>query len=382
MTTASVRAAAQHIARTGIITPHQLAAFTALDQSLSDAQRQAFTETWRADGSPAAAAPESAPGWLPAALKIIKEFEGCHLKAYLCPAGVPTIGWGSTAGVKMGGTISQACADQLLTDDMQARHQRLLELLPMVRQWPGNRAAALVSWAYNVGMRAVQDSTLRKRLMAGEDPGKVVSEELPRWDKANGKPLAGLTRRRAAEVALFVGQPEPVLTVPAQQKVKVPAHLRLTRTGRADSRGLHLLRLQEIVDGIPMGQLEVVSGAPGRQAFRIGRDSRAGSAEPLPEGRYAVGHIEWANGTDNYQASWGPGLGAVWVGIEYRTPGRTDRAALGIHHDENHGTNPGTAGCIGIQGTPDLKRLVAMLRAHDPKFLLVDWRLGTCPSAV
>jgi GH24 family phage-related lysozyme (muramidase) len=368
MTTASVRAAAQHIVRTGTITPHQLAAFTALDQSLSDAQRQAFTEAWRADGSPAAAAPESTPGWLPAALKIIKEFEGCHLKAYLCPAGVPTIGWGSTAGVKMGDTISQARADQLLTDDVAARYQRLVELLPMLTQWQPYQVAALVSWAYNVGMRAVQDSTLRKRLVAGEDPGRAVSEELPRWDKADGRPLAGLTRRRADEVALFVGQ--------------LPAHLRLTRTGRADSRGLHLLRLQEIVDGIPMGQLEVVSGAPGRQAFRIGRDSRAGSAEPLPEGRYAVGHIEWANGTDNYQASWGPGLGAVWVGIEYRTPGRTDRAALGIHHDENHGTNPGTAGCIGIQGTPDLKRLVAMLRAHDPKFLLVDWRLGTCPSAV
>ena len=49
-------------------------------------------------------------------------------------------------------------------------------------------------------------ATLRKRLMMGEDPVRVVSEELPRWDKANGKPLDGLTRRRAAEVALFVGQ--------------------------------------------------------------------------------------------------------------------------------------------------------------------------------
>ena len=217
MTTASVRAAAQHIARTGTITPHQLAAFTALDQSLSDAQRQAFTEAWRADGSPAAAAPESTPGWLPAALKIIKEFEGCHLKAYLCPAGVPTIGWGSTAGVKIGDQISQAHADQLLTDDVAARYQRLVELLPMLREWPGNRVAALASWAYNVGLQAVADSTLRKRLLAGEDPVRVVSDELPRWDKANGKPLAGLTRRRAAEVALFAGQPEPVLTVPAQQ---------------------------------------------------------------------------------------------------------------------------------------------------------------------
>lgn len=235
MTFASVRAAAQHLAKAGTITPHQLAALTALDHGLTDAQRQAFTEAWRADGSPAAAAPESTPVWLPAALKIIKEFEGCHLKAYLCPAGVPTIGWGSTAGVKMGDTISQARADQLLTDDVQARYQRLLELLPMVRQWPGNRAAALVSWAYNVGMRAVQDSTLRKRLMGGEDPVKVVSEELPRWDKANGKPLAGLTRRRDAEVALFVGQE---LQQPARvhgNPLQVPWYAQMDSADRAQA---------------------------------------------------------------------------------------------------------------------------------------------------
>jgi GH24 family phage-related lysozyme (muramidase) len=154
--------------------------------------------------------PELKADWLPAALKIIKEFEGCHLAAYICPAGVPTIGWGSTRlndrPVKLGDTISQSRADQLLADDVAARYQRLVELLPMVRQWSGNRVASLVSWAYNVGMQAVADSTLRKRLLAREDPVRVVSEELPRWDKADGKPLAGLTRRRAAEVALFVGR--------------------------------------------------------------------------------------------------------------------------------------------------------------------------------
>ena len=205
MTFASVRSAAQHIARAGTITPHQLAALTRLDESLSDQQRQEFTDGWRAEGSPAAKAPEPAPGWLAAALKIIKEFEGCHLEAYLCPAGVPTIGWGTTAGVKLGDTINQARADELLADDVQSRYQRLVELLPVIRQWQPYRVAALVSWAYNVGLRAVQDSTLRNRILAGEPPTKVVSEELPRWDKANGKPLAGLTRRRAAEVALFVG---------------------------------------------------------------------------------------------------------------------------------------------------------------------------------
>jgi GH24 family phage-related lysozyme (muramidase) len=231
MTFASLRAAVQHIARAGTITPHQLAALTRLEQSLSDGQRQEFTDGWRAEGSPAAKVPvpELTADWLPAALKIIQAWEGCHLAAYLCPAGVPTIGWGATRlgdrPVQIGDQISQARADQLLTDDVEARYQRLVELLPMVRQWHGNRVAALVSWVYNVGLEAAADSTLRKRLLAGESPVKVVSEELPRWDKANGKPLAGLTRRRAAEVALFVGQE---LQQPAKISPGSPFSTRLT----------------------------------------------------------------------------------------------------------------------------------------------------------
>ena len=203
MTTASLRAAVQHIARAGTITPHQLAALTALEQSMNDQQRQQFTELWRAEGSPAGPVPELKADWLPAAMQIIKEFEGCHLEAYLCPAGVPTIGWGATRmggrAVEIGDTITQARADALLSDDVQARYQRLVGMLPMVRQWPGNRVAALVSWAHNVGNNAVADSTLRKRLLAGDDAVAVVRQELPHWDN-------GLTRRRAAEVALFMGQ--------------------------------------------------------------------------------------------------------------------------------------------------------------------------------
>lgn len=229
MNTASLRAAVQHIARTGTITPHQLAALTRLDESLSDGQRQEFTDGWRAEGSPAAKVPELTADWLPAALKIIKEFEGCHLQAYLCPAGVPTIGWGSTRmlgrEVRIGDRIHQATADALLQSDVEARYQRLVELLPVVRQWPGHRVAALVSWAYNVGLEAAADSTLRKRILDGEPPAKVVSEELPKWDKANGKPLAGLTRRRAAEVALFVGQE---LQQPAKISPASPFSTRLT----------------------------------------------------------------------------------------------------------------------------------------------------------
>jgi GH24 family phage-related lysozyme (muramidase) len=208
MTLASVRAAAEHLARAGSITPHQLAALTALDESLSTEQRQQFTELWRAAGSPAAPAPVAA--WLAPAQRIVKEFEGCKLQAYICPAGVPTIGWGSTAiggkVVQMGQSITQAQADAQLNADLQRFYDALARAIPAVTSWPGNRGAALVSWTYNIGIGAMQDSTLRRRILAGEDPAKVAAEELPRWNKAGSKELPGLTRRRAAELALFLGQ--------------------------------------------------------------------------------------------------------------------------------------------------------------------------------
>lgn len=212
MTFASVRAAVEHAIRQGQLTPHQLAAFSALDESLTTAQQQVFTELWRAGGSPAASlGPLPPPSWLAPSLKIIKEFEGCRLQAYRCSAGVWTIGWGSTRlidrPVRERDLISQGFADDLLQNTVERFGQQLLELLPPARQWSPNRVAALLSWAYNVGIGAVRESTLRRRILDQEDPITVIREELPKWDKANGRALAGLTRRRTAEVALFVGQP-------------------------------------------------------------------------------------------------------------------------------------------------------------------------------
>jgi GH24 family phage-related lysozyme (muramidase) len=214
MTFASVRAAAEHAARQGKLMPHQLAAFTALDQSLSEQQKQEFTELWRAAGSPAAP-PE--PDWLGPALHIIKEFEGCRLEAYPDPGtgGVPwTIGYGTTrypgpsgGPVRQGDVITQQQAEYLLQESVVDLYgPGIFHLIPSSKRWSGNRIAALVSFAYNLGLGAVEDSTLRKRLNAGEDPVKVVQEELPRWNRADGKVLEGLTRRRNAEVALFVGK--------------------------------------------------------------------------------------------------------------------------------------------------------------------------------
>ena len=219
MTYATIRSAAEHIARTGKITPQQLAALSGLDEGLTAAQKQAFTELWRAEGSPAAQQPD--PIYLAPAQKIIRAFEGCRLSAYKCPAGIWTIGWGATivngAAVREGDTISQSLADELLRAEILRIAAQLHEIIPVSAKWGGNQQAAVLSWIYNVGLGAAKDSTLRRRINAGEGGPVVIPQELPKWDKANGAALPGLTRRRAAEVALFTGTATPPL--PLQQGV-------------------------------------------------------------------------------------------------------------------------------------------------------------------
>jgi GH24 family phage-related lysozyme (muramidase) len=154
------------------------------------------------------------PIYLASAEKIIRQWEGCRLEAYPDPAtgGDPwTIGWGTTrvngAPVRQGDKISQALADELLRAEINHVAAKLYELIPAVKQYGANQQAALISWAYNVGLGAVGESTLRKRLLAGESAQVVIPQELPRWNKGNGKVMEGLTRRRAAEVELFMGKP-------------------------------------------------------------------------------------------------------------------------------------------------------------------------------
>lgn len=168
----------------------------------------------------AAVAPKDGldPAWLQPAVALLHEFEGLRLQAYQCQAGVWTIGWGSTRifnrPVRQGDTISRSQADAQFRLDVDAAAAHLFRLLPLVKAWQAHRIAALVSFTYNVGASALESSTLRRRLLAGEDPVQVVSQEIPRWNKADGKLSEGLTRRRKAEVELFVGhqlqQPMPV----------------------------------------------------------------------------------------------------------------------------------------------------------------------------
>lgn len=134
--------------------------------------------------------------------KLISEFEGLRLDAYICPSGIPTIGVGHTGpDVVMGMKITEDRAMHLLEQDLTRFEKAVDSLITAKLSQP--QFDALVSFAFNCGAGALEESTLRKRLNKGEDPNTVAKEELPKWCKGPNGPLPGLVRRRNAEVNLF-----------------------------------------------------------------------------------------------------------------------------------------------------------------------------------
>lgn len=134
---------------------------------------------------------------------MIKEHEGCRLQAYPDPAtgGEPwTIGWGHTGGVKKGDTITQTRAEDLLRDDLNKFEIGVEHLL--FHEATDNQFSALVSFAFNVGLNNLRNSTLLRKLNLGDVKG--AADEFIRWNKAGGKIMSGLTKRRLAERDLFL----------------------------------------------------------------------------------------------------------------------------------------------------------------------------------
>jgi lysozyme len=141
-------------------------------------------------------------------LRLIKEFEGCKLTSYKCPAGVWTIGIGSTrysdgSAVKQGQTLVNEEAALLLLSKTLTSYEHAVNAIKV--DLTQNEFDALVSLTYNIGAGNLASSTLVKMLKAG-DPKSEIAQQFLRWDKANGKPLAGLTRRRNAEAELFLSK--------------------------------------------------------------------------------------------------------------------------------------------------------------------------------
>ncbi|NWD74845.1 lysozyme [Pseudomonas gingeri] len=134
-------------------------------------------------------------------IKLIKSFEGLRLNAYQDSVGVWTIGYGTTRGIAAGMTITTDQAERMLQNDI-GRFEPQLDALAKVplsqNQWD-----SLMSFIYNLGAGNLGSSTLLKLLNAGDYAG--ASAQFPRWNKAGGQILAGLTRRREAEQAMFLG---------------------------------------------------------------------------------------------------------------------------------------------------------------------------------
>lgn len=133
-----------------------------------------------------------------AGLALIMQFEGCRRKAYQCAAGVWTIGYGHTAGVAQGQTITQEQAEAYLKQDCEKfeRYVNNAAYVPITETLNQNQFDALVSFAFNCGQGNL------KKLCAGRTAGQI-KEAILLYNKAAGKVLSGLVRRRAAEAALF-----------------------------------------------------------------------------------------------------------------------------------------------------------------------------------
>ena len=135
-------------------------------------------------------------------LSLIKKFKGCELEAYKCAAGVWTIGYGSTKGVKEGDSINQEDADKLLMAEMKEYEGYINNMVEVNLEQ--NQFDSLVSWVFNLGPSNLKNSTLLKVLNSKDYQG--VPAQIRRWNKANGKVLEGLERRRLAESLLFEGK--------------------------------------------------------------------------------------------------------------------------------------------------------------------------------
>jgi len=136
---------------------------------------------------------------------LIKKFEGCYLKAYKCSAKKTTIGYGNTfyedgSAVQMGDVITQDRADSLfiiILDEFAAKIKPLIKA-----ELNDNQFGALLSFAYNCGVTNLKNSTLLKKVNANpNDP--TIAAQFALWNKAGGKVLLGLTRRRKAEAELY-----------------------------------------------------------------------------------------------------------------------------------------------------------------------------------
>jgi GH24 family phage-related lysozyme (muramidase) len=356
------------------------------------------------------------------ALAIIKEFEGFRANAYPDPrtGDEPwTIGYGTTwykngNKVKNGDKVTEEQASQELAakvDNLLFNLRKRITVPLTDGQW-----AAMISFAYNLGL-AGSDLQI-ERLNAGK-VAEFKSKHMQYINKGSNVE-AGLRRRRAAELKLFEEGGDVKWVNLVRHGTKDAPEYRAYIMDGETCLAMKTWKTRDELMGIlrPLGNLEVrmgeygwhrepkpapeaptatliskgfrrdhfldleltigdakfavISGQPGAQNLRRPEDPRSvpGNREPIPQGNYRIGDIEWAGGKDNYSAVWSAAIGPVWVPLSATFS--DDRSAFGFHID---GNVPGSLGCVVVPNMAELKRLVSALRVYDPKILKVDWGL-------
>ena len=213
-----------------------------------------------------------------AGLDLIKQYEGCRLAAYRCAAGVWTIGYGHTAGVHSGMTITQAQADAYLQQDI-AKFEGYVNnptYVPITEQLNQNQFDALVSFAFNLGA-----GNLRK-LCKGRTAAQIA-QAMTQYCKANGKVLAGLRRRRAAEQALF-NKPVSAAT-PAQNQNTEDYNMKTIKKG---SKG-NAVKVWQIIIG---AAADGIFGSGTESATKIWQSNHGLAADGV------VGKMNWKAGLE------------------------------------------------------------------------------------
>jgi lysozyme len=137
-------------------------------------------------------------------IDLIKKWEGLKLRAYICPAGVWTIGYGTIryedgSPVREGDSVSQERAEELLSKEVE---KRSVELTKIVGKLGQNKFDALLSWCYNFSPGRLKKTTLLSRIK--NDPNDFrIADEFLKWRNADGKPERGLLLRRIDEAMLY-----------------------------------------------------------------------------------------------------------------------------------------------------------------------------------
>lgn len=133
-------------------------------------------------------------------ISLVKSFESLKLKAYKCPSGILTIGYGHTLAVKEGQTCTEKQANDFLLDDLKVSTNFVSKHVKS--NITENQFSALVSFVFNCGIGNFQKSTLLKKVNINPNDA-TIRDEFMKWNKGGGKVLAGLTIRRKAEADLY-----------------------------------------------------------------------------------------------------------------------------------------------------------------------------------